>query len=56
MEYEAPLGREELEKSALENVCACDYYDLCDNIECTSDKELQQIIDNANKKCGNCKE
>lgn len=55
MEYEAPLEREELEKLALEKVCACDYYDLCDNMESTSDEELQQIIDNADKGCDTCK-
>lgn len=55
MEYEAPLEREELEKLALEEVCACDYYDLCDNMESTSDEELRQIIDNAEKECDTCK-
>jgi hypothetical protein len=50
------LDREELEKVALMAVCACNYYDLADNIDITTDEELWQIIDNRDAECENCKE
>lgn len=39
--------REQLEKEALEAVSAEDYYELCDNLDATSDSELEEIIANA---------
>lgn len=39
------LTREELEKLALKEICACRYYDLADTLGETSDEELQDIID-----------
>ncbi len=36
--------RENLEKGALDTVCACWYYDLADSIGSTSDEELQAIV------------
>jgi redox-regulated HSP33 family molecular chaperone len=38
------FDRETLEQLALEQVCACQYYDLTDYLEITSDKELIDII------------
>lgn len=48
------LTREELERVALMAVCACDYYELVDNIEITTEEELWQIIDNRDSGCENC--
>lgn len=39
-----PLDRESLEQMALEEVCACQLYDLSDYLEVTSDQELINII------------
>jgi hypothetical protein len=39
------LDREELEEQALNEVCACRYYDLQDTLRETSDKDLRLIID-----------
>ena len=38
------LSREALEKFALEEVCACRYYDLQDTLEEMPDKDLMLII------------
>lgn len=46
------LDRETLEAMAIEAVCACDYYDLMDCIDATSDKDLQAIIDDSS--CAVC--
>lgn len=37
--------RELLEKTALQEICACLYYDLADNVETATDDELHDIID-----------
>lgn len=37
--------REELEKRAKEEICACRVYDLTDDIDTITDQELQDIID-----------
>ena len=37
-------SREDLEKQALEAVCACDYYDLADTLQETPDEDLKRII------------
>lgn len=42
-----------LEKIALQMVCACQYYDLADCIDETSDQELINII-NQNYDCPMC--
>ena len=47
------LGRLALEALALKEVCACQYYDLADNLDCTSTSELMQII-NHNYACEMC--
>ncbi|WP_342632755.1 hypothetical protein [Marinobacter alkaliphilus] len=39
--------REQLEKEALKAVSAEDYYELCDNLDATSDSELEKIIADA---------
>lgn len=49
------VSREDLEKQALEEVCACRYYDLADTLQETSDDELQSIIDHTDK-CDICGE
>ena len=41
---EFPLDRETLEKLAFQEVCACQYYDLADCMDATSDQELIDII------------
>jgi hypothetical protein len=41
--------REELEKQAIEAVCACRYYDLVDTLEETPDKDLVSIVNHTNK-------
>ena len=38
------IGRLSLEKAALKEVCACQYYDLADNLSITSSLELIYII------------
>lgn len=48
------LTREELERVALMAVCACDYYELVDNIDITTEEELWQIVDNRDNGCENC--
>ena len=40
------IGRLSLEKAALKEVCACQYYDLADNLSITSSLELIHIITN----------
>lgn len=45
MEGNMTISREDLEKQALEEVCACLYYDLADTVGETSDEDLQAIID-----------
>ncbi|HPR09107.1 hypothetical protein KDA06_00560 [Candidatus Saccharibacteria bacterium] len=39
------LSREELEAQAIEEVCACRYYDLQDTLQETPDEDLRLIID-----------
>ena len=39
--------REQLEQEALEAVSADEYYELCDNLDSTSDEELEKIISDA---------
>lgn len=41
---EVPMERDTLEAEAKQAICACYYYDLCDNIEQASDEELRAII------------
>ena len=48
-----PVDRELLEVAALQAVCACQYYDLADYLEITSDVELIDIIDH-NYTCELC--
>ena len=50
---EFPFDRELLEQLALEKVCACQYYDLADCLDTTSDQELTNII-NQNYDCEMC--
>lgn len=45
--------REQLEKKALEEVCACRYYDLADTVEETPDEDLEGIV-NHTIKCEIC--
>ena len=47
------IGRLALEKTALKEVCACQYYDLQDNLETTKSLELIRII-NHNYDCAMC--
>lgn len=47
------IDRELLEKTALEEICACLYYDLADTLEETPDEELQGIV-NHTIKCDTC--
>ena len=47
------LDRGQLEKLALQEVCACQYYDLADCLDATSDQELVDII-NHNYDCAMC--
>lgn len=46
--------RVELEKTALETICACWYYDFADNINAMSDDEVLEIIRNDGVDCQNC--
>lgn len=39
--------REELEKQALDEICACRYYDLADTVQETPDEDLLSIIDHS---------
>jgi len=48
-----PLDRDLLESMALQQVCACQYYDLTDCIGETSDEKLIDII-NHNYYCSMC--
>lgn len=48
------LSREELERIALMAVCACDYYELVDNLDSTTEEELWRIVDNRDDCCANC--
>ena len=43
------LSREELEAQAIEEVCACRYYDLQDTLQETPDEDLYLIINHTNK-------
>lgn len=52
---EVKLSREDLEKQALEEVCACRYYDLADTVQETPDEDLLSIINHTNK-CEICGE
>jgi hypothetical protein len=47
------IGRLLLEKAALKEVCACQYYDLADNLGITNSVELVYII-NHNYDCAMC--
>jgi len=49
------VDRELLEKTALDEVCACRYYDLADTIQETPDGDLQSIVNHTNK-CEVCGE
>ena len=42
------VSREDLEKQALQEICACLYYDLADNIDTADDDELRAIIEHTN--------
>ena len=48
------LSREELERIALMAVCTCDYYELIDNLDNTTEEELWRIVDNRDDCCANC--
>jgi hypothetical protein len=50
---EYPHDRELLEALALDEVCACLYYELCDYLGITSDLELIRIIKNHHQ-CVSC--
>lgn len=41
------LSREELEARAIDEICACRYYDLQDTLQETPDEDLRLIIDHA---------
>ena len=41
----AKLSREELEARAIDEICACRYYDLQDTLQETPDEDLRLIID-----------
>lgn len=43
------LSREELEQRAIDEVCACRYYDLQDTLQETPDEDLYLIINHTNK-------
>lgn len=43
------LSREELEVLAIDEVCACRYYDLQDTLQETPDEDLRLIIDHTIK-------
>jgi hypothetical protein len=42
------VDRELLEAMAQERVCACQHYELADNMQTTTDNELRKIIDSKN--------
>jgi hypothetical protein len=42
------VSREDLEKQALQEICACLYYDLADSIDAADDDELRAIIEHTN--------
>ncbi len=45
--------RSALEAAALEAICPCQYYELADNLEITTDSELLEIIE-GKQPCENC--
>jgi len=47
------IGRTALEKVALKEVCACQYYDLKDYLDVTSSRKLLRIITH-NYDCAMC--
>ncbi len=47
------IGRLSLEKAALKEVCACQYYDLHNSLEAVSSLELMNII-NHKDDCARC--
>ena len=47
------MNREDLEKRAVEEVCACRYYDLQDTLQETPDEDLLSIVNHTNK-CETC--
>ncbi len=47
------IGRLSLEKAALKEVCACQYYDLHNSLEAVSSLELLHII-NHKTDCAKC--
>lgn len=47
------VDREELEQRAVEEVCACLYYDLADTLQETPDADLLAIV-NHTAKCEIC--
>lgn len=47
------MNREELEKKAVEEICACRLYDLQDALEESSDEDLLDVI-NHTTKCEIC--
>lgn len=51
---DSSVEREALEKKALEVICACNYYDLADNVDSMSNEELQEIITNNGVECDTC--
>lgn len=52
---EVHLKREDLEAQAIEEVCACRYYDLQDTLQENTDEDLLSIINHTNK-CEICGE
>lgn len=47
------VDRELLERRALDEVCACRYYDLADTLQETPDEDLRGIV-NHTRKCEIC--
>lgn len=47
------MDRELLEREALAEVCACQFYDLADTIDETRDKDLLSIVEHT-RKCEVC--
>lgn len=43
------MNREDLEKQALDEVCACRYYDLQDTLQETPGEDLLSIVNHTNK-------
>jgi len=46
--------RQELEREALQTICACWYYDFADSIDAMTDDELIEVIANNGVECVNC--